>query len=142
MYVIVVGGGKVGSEMARWLIKADQEITVIDRSLSKCEAIEEEIGSVTVTGDATESAVLRKAGAIRADVVITTSSVDEENLVICQMAKHLFNVDRVMSIVSISEHVDLFDRLGIDVTVDTTAIQVIEIQRGVRGLIGEEIKDL
>ena len=142
MYVIIVGAGKVGSEMSRWLIEADQEITVIDRSPGRCAAIEEEFGSVAVMGDATEAAVLSGAGAIRADVVIATGSVDEENLVICQMAKHLFNVERVMSIVSISEHVDLFNRLGIDVTVDTTAIQVTEIQRGVRGLIGEEIRDL
>ena len=142
MYVIIVGAGKVGSEMARWLIEADQEITVIDRNPDRCAAIEEELGSVAVTGDATESAVLRGAGAIRADVLIATGSVDEENLVICQMAKHLFNVERVMSIVSISEHVDLFNRLGIDVTVDTTAIQVAELQQGVRGLIGEEIRDL
>ena len=140
--MIIVGAGKVGSEMARWLIEAGQEITVIDRSPGRCEAIEGELGSVSVTGDATESAVLRRAGAIRADVVIVTGSVDEENLVICQMAKHLFNVDRLMSIVSISEHVDLFNRLGIDVTVDTTAIQVTELQQGVRGLIGEEIREL
>ena len=81
-------------------------------------------------------------GAIRADVLIATGSVDEENLVICQMAKHLFEVDRVMSIVNISEHVDLFYRLGIDVTVDNTAIQVTELQQGVRGLIGEETREL
>ena len=140
--MIIVGAGKVGAETARWLIEADQEITVIDRNPDRCAAIEEELGSVAVAGDATESAVLRGAGAIRADVVIATGSVDEENLVICQMAKHLFNVERVMSIVSISEHVDLFNRLGIDVTVDTTAIQVAELQQGVRGLIGEEIRDL
>ena len=140
--MIIVGAGKVGAEMARWLIEADQEITVIDRNPDRCAAIEEELGSVAVAGDATESAVLRGAGAIRADVVIATGSMDEENLVICQMAKHLFNVERVMSIVSISEHVDLFNRLGIDVTVDTTAIQVAELQQGVRGLIGEEIRDL
>ena len=142
MYVIIVSAGKVGSEMARWLIEAEQEITVIDRDPGRCAAIEEELGSIAVTGDATESVVLRQAGAIRADVVIATGSVDEENLVICQMAKHLFNVERVMSVVSISEHVDLFNRLGIDVTVDTTAIQVMEFQQSVKGLIGEEIREL
>ena len=142
MYVIIVGAGKVGAEMARWLIEADQEITVIDRNADRCAAIEEELGSVSVTGDATESAVLRKAGAVRADIVIATGSVDEENLVICEMAKHLFEVDRVMSVVNVSEHVDLFNRLGIDVTVDTTSLQVMELQQGVRGLIGEEIRDL
>lgn len=132
----------MGAEISRWLIEADQEITVIERDPGRCAAIEDELGSVVVTGDATESAVLREAGAIRADVVIATGSVDEENLVICQMAKHLFNVDRAMSIVTISEHVDLFERLGIDVTVDSTRIQVTELQQGVRGLIGEEIGDL
>lgn len=132
----------MGAEISRWLIEADQEITVIERDPGRCAAIEDELGSVVVTGDATESAVLREAGAIRADVVIATGSVDEENLVICQIAKHLFNVDRAMSIVTISEHVDLFERLGIDVTVDSTRIQVTELQQGVRGLIGEEIGDL
>ncbi len=140
--MIIVGAGKVGAEMARWLIEADQEITVIDRSAGRCAAIEEELGSVAVTGDATESAVLRKAGAARADVLIATGSVDEQNLVICQMAKHLFEVGRVMSVVHISEHAALFDRLGIDVTVDTTSLQVTQLQHGVRGLIGEEVRDL
>ena len=140
--MIIVGAGNVGAGMARWLIEAEQEITVIDRDPGKCAAIEEELGSVAVVGDATESVILREAGAIRADVVIATGSVDEENLVICQMAKHLFNVERVMSIVTISEHVDLFNRLGIDVTVDITALQVTELRQGVRGLIGEEIREL
>ena len=62
MYVIIVGGGRVGAEMARWLIEADQEITIIERDSVKCRAIEDEFGSVAVAGDATESAVLRVAG--------------------------------------------------------------------------------
>ncbi len=139
MYAIIVGAGRVGTAIARWLLDAEQEITVIDRDPERSAAIEDELGSVAVRGDATESQVLWKAGASRADVLIATGRRDDENLVICQMAAHLFGVGRVMSIVSISEHVELFDRLGVSESIDTTAIMVEAIEERLGGLLVDEV---
>ena len=139
MYVIIVGAGRIGTAIARWLLEAEQEITVIDRDPERFAAIEDELGSVAVRGDATESQVLWKAGASRADVLIATGRRDDENLVVCQMAAKLFGVGRVLSIVSISEHVELFNRLGVNESIDTTAILVEAIEERLGGLLVDDV---
>ena len=101
MYVIIVGAGRIGTVIARWLLEAEQEVTVIDRDAQRCAAIEDELGSVAVHGDATDFYTLSEAGAKRADVLIATGRRDAENLVTCQMGKHLFEVGRVMAIINV-----------------------------------------
>ena len=138
MYVIVVGAGRVGAAVARRLLEADQEITVIERDPDRCATLESEIGGVVVQGDATEFNVLTKAGAVRAQVLIATGRRDDQNLVVCQMAKHLFNVGRVMSVVNLSEHIELFDRLGIDVSIDASLMFVEAFMNGMEELLNGE----
>ena len=142
MYVIIVGAGRVGTALARWLLEAEQEVTLIERDPERCATAEDELGSVTVCGDATESGVLRTAGVARAEAVVATGRRDDENLVVCQMAKHLFNVQRVMATVNVSEHADLFRRLGIDTSIDTTMLLVEAFQENLGGLLAEEIGGL
>lgn len=139
MYAIIVGAGRIGTALARWLLDAEQEITVVDRDSDRLIALEDELGSVAVCGDATESRILAKAGARRADVLITTGRRDDENLVICQMATHLFGVDRVMSIVNVSEHVELFNRLGVNEPIDATAMLVEAFEERLGGLLVDDV---
>ena len=139
MYVIIVGAGRVGKAMATWLLQAEQEVAVIDRDADRCAAIEDELGSVSVHGDAAEYAVLAAAGAERAQALIATGRADAENLVICQMAKRLFGVDATMSTVNVSERRELFDRLGVDVSLDTAAVIVETFQESLGRLLAEEI---
>ena len=138
MYVIIVGAGRVGTAVARRLLEVDQEITVIERDPGRCAELESEIGGVVVQGDATEFNVLTNAGAMRAQVLIATGRRDHENLVVCQMAKHLFNVGRVMSIVNVSEHIELFDRLEIDVSIDASLMFVDSFMNGMEELLDGE----
>ena len=142
MYAIIVGAGRVGTAIARWLLEAEQEVTLIERDLDRCANVEDELGSVVVSGDATESSVLRLAGAARAEALIATGRRDDENLVICQMAKHLFNVRRVMATVNVSEHIDLFNRLGVDVSIDATAVLVDVFEENLGDMLTEEIGGL
>ena len=138
MYVIIVGAGRVGTALARRLLEADEEIAVIERDPGRCATLESEIGGVVVQGDATEFNVLAKAGAVRAQVLIATGRRDDQNLVVCQMAKHLFDVGRVMAIVNMSEHVELFDRLEIDVSIDASLMFVDVFMDGMEGLLDGE----
>lgn len=138
MYVIIVGAGRVGTEIARRLLEHDQEITVIERDPDRCLALEDDIGSVVVQGEAAEFNVLSKAGAARAQALIATGRRDNQNLVVCQMAKHLFNVSSVMSIVNVSEHIELFDRLGIEVSIDASSMLVDAFMDSMEGLLTEE----
>ncbi len=120
MYIIVVGGGKVGFYLTKTLLNEGFEVLLIERNATKVAAIHGKLGSVVIRGDGAEAATLQAAGAARADVVIAVTGEDEDNLVICQMAKLKFNAGRVVARVNNPKNEHLFKMLGIDVTVSQT----------------------
>ena len=135
MYVVVVGGGRVGRTIARWLLTAEHEVAVVDRSPAECAVVEEELGSVSVLGDATEAGVLAKVGANRADVLIAATGADDVNLVTCQLAMHKFDVSRTISIVNEPENETLFRTLGVGAVVNITDLAIAGIQENLSGLL-------
>jgi trk system potassium uptake protein len=120
MYIIVVGGGKVGYYLTKTLLTEDHEVLLIEREPEKVETYSERLGAVLLQGDGAEAATLGEAGAARADVVIAVTGEDEDNLVICQMAKQKFHVGRTIARVNNPKNEHLFRLLGIDVTVSQT----------------------
>ncbi len=120
MYIIVVGGGKVGYYLTKTLLGESYEVLLIERNAAKVAAIQAKLGSVVIRGDGAEAATLEAAGAARADVVIAVTGEDEDNLVICQMAKLRFRAGRVVARVNNPKNERLFKMLGIDVTVSQT----------------------
>jgi trk system potassium uptake protein len=120
MYVIVVGGGKVGYYLTKTLLGEGYEVLLIERNPNKVEVFQERFGAVVVAGDGAEASVLAAAGAARADVVIAVTGEDEDNLVVCQMAKQKFHVGRTIARVNNPKNEHLFKQLGIDVTVSQT----------------------
>lgn len=120
MYIIVVGGGKVGYYLTKTLLTEDHEVLLIEREPGKVENFSERLGAVVHQGDGAEASVLAEAGTARADVVIAVTGEDEDNLVICQMAKQKFHVGRTIARVNNPKNEHLFRLLGIDVTVSQT----------------------
>ena len=120
MYVIVAGGGKVGYYLAQHLLAEEHEVLLIERDPDRVGEINEVLGSVAITGDAAEAGTLIAAGAPRADVVVAVTGEDEDNLVICQMAKEKFHVARTIARVNNPKNENLFRMLGVDVTVSQT----------------------
>jgi trk system potassium uptake protein TrkA len=120
MYVIVVGGGKVGFYLTKTLLAEGYEVLLIEKSPDKVEDHEEQLGAVVLLGDGAEAQTLKQAGAGRADVVIAVTGEDEDNLVICQIAKQKFHVGRTIARVNNPKNETLFRTLGIDVTVSQT----------------------
>jgi trk system potassium uptake protein TrkA len=122
MYLIVAGGGKVGYYLTKTLVNEGYEVLLIEKDKRKVDIYSERFGSVVMQGDACEATVLTNAGANRANVVIAVTGEDEDNLVICQMAKRKFNVPRTIARVNNPKNEELFRRLGIDVTVSHTNV--------------------
>ncbi len=120
MYVIVVGGGKVGYYLTQTLLADRHEVLLIEREAEKVDRFVERLGAVVLAGDGAEAATLMTAGTARADVVIAVTGEDEDNLVICQMAKQKFHVGRTIARVNNPKNEQLFRLLGIDVTVSQT----------------------
>ena len=130
MYVIVVGAGKVGVPLTRWLISTGHELAVIDLDLARCSVLDEALGSVSVPGDGSDADVLAKAGASRASALIATTNMDDINLVACQLAKHHFGVSKTIAMVNTRDHTELFGASGIDVAIDVSELVLSRIQQG------------
>lgn len=120
MYIIVVGGGKVGYYLTKTLLNEGHEVLLIERDPSKVEIYSERFGAVMLEGDGAEASTLAAAGAARADVLVAVTGEDEDNLVICQMAKHKFHVAKTIARVNNPKNELLFKQLQTDVTVSQT----------------------
>lgn len=122
MYIIVVGGGKVGYYLTKTLVHEGYEVLLIEKNPAKCAIYTERFGAVVMNGDGAEASTLAAAGAGRADAVISVTGHDEDNLVICQLARHRFKVKRTIARVNNPKNEELFRRLGVDVTVNPTSV--------------------
>lgn len=122
MYVIVVGAGKVGYYLSKKLIAEGHEVLLMEKDRRRQAMLAEELGDVVMQGDGCEMRVMAEAGFGRADVVVAVTGDDEDNLVICQMAKKKFSIPRTVSRVNNPANLELFRRLGIDTTVSSTQI--------------------
>lgn len=120
MYIIIGGGGDVGYYLTKGLLGHGHEVLLIEKGSSRYTSLSEELGTSVYRGDACEARTMDEVGASRADVVIAVTGEDEDNLVICQMAKKRFKVGRTIARVNNPKHTELFRMLGIDVTVSPT----------------------
>jgi trk system potassium uptake protein TrkA len=134
MFAIVTGGGKVGSNVARALIRRGHEVTLIEQRPDRYERLEAEFEHQVHHGDATELFVLERAGIKRpADIVIAVTGDDEDNLVIGQVARDKYGVAKVIARVNDPRNQPLFDLLGLQQTVSATQM--------VLGLIEHEVPE-
>ncbi len=120
MYAIIVGAGKVGRNLGRELIAKGHEVTLIESSRSCYLAIEEEFEHAAQYGDATELWVLERAGIQRADLVIAVTGDDEDNMLVCQVAKEKYLCNRIIARVNNPRNLDHFKLLGIQPAVSAT----------------------
>jgi len=122
MYIIVVGVGKVGYFLAKRLVQNKHTVAIIDKDRTRCEEVAKEIDALVINGDACDPAILEEAGAGRAEVLAAVTGEDEDNLIICQLAKEKFNIQRTVGRVNNPDNEHAFSELGIDVPVDSTTI--------------------
>jgi len=122
MYVICAGGGKVGANVARSLLRLGHEVTLIEQRRDRFERLEDEFEHQVQRGDATELFVLERAGITRPpDIMLALTGDDEDNLVICQLAKEKYGVPKVIARVNDPRNQSHFDLMGISPTICATS---------------------
>lgn len=131
MYIIIVGGGKVGRGAARDLIGMGHEVCVVERDANTAWSINNELGEVALLGDGAEIHVQRAAGMNRADVVVACTGRDQANLAVAQTAQTRFNVAKVISRINDPRNERIFRTLGFDYTISATAAIVSAIEQEV-----------
>jgi trk system potassium uptake protein len=137
MYVIICGAGKVGWNLARELIARDREVTLIESAHTRYRVVEEELEHAVQYGDATELWVLERAGIQRADLVIAVTGDDEDNMLICQVAREKYGVQRIVARVNNPRNLQHFKLLGIQPAVSATdlILRLIEHEVPEYGLV-------
>jgi trk system potassium uptake protein TrkA len=128
MYIVIVGGGRVGYYLAKALLDEKHEVVLVEKQPLICDSINEELGSVCIRGDGSEVSVLADIGTDRADMLVAVTGDDEDNLVAAQLAKHWFKVPRTIARVVNPGNEVLFKKLGIDVTVISTNVILESIE--------------
>ena len=128
MYILIAGAGKIGYFLAKRLIANKHTVSIVEKDMGVCEAIAKELEALVINGDGCDPRILEEAGIERADVVAAVTGDDEDNLIICQLAKERFNIGRTVGRVNNPDNEHTFSELGIDVPVDSTKIiaKVIE----------------
>jgi trk system potassium uptake protein TrkA len=137
MYVIIAGGGKVGWNLTRELLAKNHEVTLLEAGRDRYLTIEQELEHQVQYGDATELWVLERAGIQRADLVIAVTGDDEDNMLICQMAKEKYLCERIIARVNNPRNREWFELLGIQPTVSATdlILRLIEHEVPSYGLV-------
>jgi trk system potassium uptake protein TrkA len=128
MYVIVVGGGRVGYFLARALLENNVEVTIIESSKEIFDLVSQQVDCPVIYGDGSSTAALDMAGARRANVFVAVTNHDQDNLIACQLAKQQFGVPKTIARVKNPANEALMQQLGVDITVSSTAIITGAIQ--------------
>ncbi|NQU73561.1 MAG: TrkA family potassium uptake protein [Candidatus Omnitrophica bacterium] len=122
MYILIAGGGNVGFYLAKRLISNKHTVALIEKDKEVCDEIAKEQNILVINGDACDPTFLEEAGIKRADVLAAVTGEDEDNLIICQLSKNIFDVSRTVARVNNSKNTRIFSELGIDVPVDGTSL--------------------
>ena len=131
MYIIVVGGGKVGYFLTKELLEAGHELVILEKNAGRAQQIADEVGSIVLNRDGCEGKHLAEAGANRATIVAAVTGDDEDNLVVCQMAKHHFDVPRTIARVNNPRNEELFRHLGVDEIISPTRMALAAIEQDI-----------
>jgi trk system potassium uptake protein TrkA len=136
VYVVIVGGGRIGRYVARDLVRKGHEVTVIELEGGRVETLVAETGVLVIEGDAADLRYLEQAHTERADVFVATTHEDDLNLVACQLARIEFGTKRVISRVNDPKNVEIFQVLGIEAVSSTRLIsELIENEFSIGELI-------
>jgi len=122
MYIVIVGAGKVGYFLAKRLCLNKHTVAIVERDKQLCLEAAKELEALVINGDGCDPHILEEAGIGRADVVAAVTGDDEDNLIICQLAKELFKIKRAVGRVNNPDNEHTFSELGVDVPVDSTKI--------------------
>lgn len=158
MFVMVAGGGRTGSQLARVLVKQNFEVRVVDNRKEVLARIHRELPTeVIFEGDPTDLKLLEQAGISRADVMAAVTTSDEDNLVLCYIAREIYGVRRTIARVNNPRNAWLFnDMFHVDVSVNQSEIMahlieeemsmgdmmtLLKLKRGNYSLVEEKIPE-
>ena len=122
MFIIIVGGGKVGLYLVKHFTEKGHRVLLIEEDWEKVKEVRKKYGIEVVWGNGTEETVLEEAGIEDCDALVAVTEDDQDNLVICQLAERKYNIAKTYTRVNTPGNEKLFSWLGVNVAVSSASI--------------------
>ncbi len=122
MKIVIVGGGKLGNQIARNMLERKYDVRLIEKEKTKCTRLANDLDVEVIFGDGTEIETLEEAGTREADCFIAVTGSDQDNLVASQLAKKEFKIKKVIARNNDPRNLDALRKLGPDIAVSSTEI--------------------
>ncbi len=122
MHIIIIGGGRLGIFLAKRLLTGKNTIVVVEKEQEAAHDLAKDLGAIIINGDGCDPSILEQAGVDHADVVAAVTGKDEDNFIVCQIAKEKYKVNRTVARVNDPDNERAFNELGIDVPIGATVI--------------------
>lgn len=138
MDTLIVGGGKIVYFLAKAFFSKGYNVTIINRKKEECTWLAKQLKATVVLGNATDPQILKEAQTSSMDAVLAITPNDEDNLIICQMAKLNFGVGRTLALVNDPDNEEVFQQLGITTAFSTARMisSLIEQRTGLEEIVG------
>jgi len=130
--VVIMGCGRTGSWLANLLDAAGHNVTVMDVETYSFRRLSPGFKGKAIVGNGIEQEALKKAGIEEAEVFIATTQGDNRNIMAAQMAKHIFNVPRVICRIYDPLRQEIYQTLGLE-TISPTTIFAEMLKKWVEG---------
>lgn len=127
MYVVVMGGGRVGMNLASFLIADGYDVTLIENNRNLCAKAADELDALVICGNGTDIKILNEANVSSADVFVAATGYDDSNLLSCILVKE-YNIPKIIARVSEPSHAEAFKKVGVDsvISPEITAASYLE----------------
>jgi trk system potassium uptake protein TrkA len=138
MNTLIIGGGKIVYFLARAFFSKGYNVTIINRKREECSWLARQLKATVVFGNATDPQILKEAQTSSMDAVLAVTPNDEDNLVVCQLAKLNFGIQRTLALVNDPDNEEVFQQLGVSTAFSTTHIisSLIEQRTGFDEIVG------
>lgn len=125
MRLILIGGGETIETiyfLAKLFARRGHQVTIVNPYPAEAQMLSRRVDATVILGDGSDPAVLEEAGARRADVLLSLTPYDPDNLVACQIAQKLYSVPRTMALVNDPDNEEVFCQLGISLVFSATRV--------------------
>ncbi|MDJ0737747.1 MAG: TrkA family potassium uptake protein [Nostocaceae cyanobacterium] len=129
MKVILIGGGKLAYFLAKDFLNKGYQLTIINQDPTEARNLSRQLKATVILGDGTNLQKLQEAGAYQANIVLSVTHHDQDNLVACQIAQKCFGVARTIALVNDPDYQEVFLKLGVTVAFSATQILATLIEQ-------------
>lgn len=138
MDTLIIGGGKIVYFLAKAFFSKGYSVTIINRKKEECTRLARQLKATVVLGNATDPQILEEAKVRTMDAVLAVTPNDEDNLIMCQLAKLNFGVQRTLALVNDPDNEQIFQQLGVTTAFSTTKMisKLIEQRTGLEDIVG------